>query len=197
MTHPFTLALILVMVSLTSLACTDNPIETCLIPDICWENEAFPSVGSSVRSWCPGLMTSVRRLPCCFRESEVFCPFRWISTHTLCATESLCATGMRISCISLLFFPPSTISIKKRFKVEKCILIHDQRKSCAKAIIFRAYCISPAMQHDWVSMQGHFFVCLFCFCLEDIVLIDGGQHVNSSAWMHNFKKTWGKKIHYI
>lgn len=63
MTHPFALALILVMLLLTSLACTDNLIETCLIPDICWEDEAFLSVGSFVRSWCPGLMTSVPQAP--------------------------------------------------------------------------------------------------------------------------------------
>lgn len=43
------------------------------------------------------------------------------------------------------------------------------------------------MQHDLVSVYADFFFC--CVFLEDIIVIDGGQHVNLSAWMHNFGKT--------
>lgn len=113
--------------------------------------------GADVQAWWP-LSAGPR---CCSRESEVFCAFRWISTHALCHWEPVCHGNA--DKLHFTAFSPSTISIKKRFKVEKCILIHGQRKSCAKAIIFRAYLTSYA---TWLSEYAGSFFCLFVLFLS-------------------------------
>lgn len=62
--------------------------------------------------------------PCCFKESELFHPFLEISTHDLSA---LGATSQRDGDKPHFSPFPPTISIKKRFEVEKHIFIQGMQ----------------------------------------------------------------------